>query len=57
MPKKVPEKKKTLYDWAEECLFNDDISRFLDYCKKDGYDFSGLLSYSEFKTLKEEFES
>jgi len=57
MSKKVPEKKKTLYDWAEECLLNDDISRFLDNCKKDGYDFSDLLSYSEFKILKDEFEA
>ena len=48
---------KLLYEWAEECLFSDQVGRFLDFCKYEGYEQTEILTYSEFLILKEKFES
>ena len=51
------EEMKLLYEWAEESLFVDEVTRFLHFCKDEGKEATDILSYVEFLTLKEKFES
>jgi hypothetical protein len=56
MKKKLVEQKKSLYAWAEEQLFSDEIGPFLQYCRDYFYLPDRLLSLSEFEKLKSGFE-
>ncbi len=53
----LEEQQKPLYEWAEEGLFSDDISPFLQYCKQDMYEPTDVIPYHEFLVLKEKFEA
>ena len=49
---------KQLYEWAEDQLFSDEVQRFLQYCRgTEGKEATDVVSYTEFLTLKEKFES
>jgi hypothetical protein len=58
MTKKIDlgEQFKSLRQWAEELLNNDDFPRFLDFCKWENKP-TDMISYAEFLTLKEKFEA
>jgi len=51
------DQQKSIYDWAEELLFSDDLSMFLSFCKQDMYEPTDIVSYTEFRVLKEKFEA
>ena len=51
------EQQKSLCEWAENYFFEDDVSRFLSFCKQDMYEATDVIPYHEFLTLKEKFES
>ncbi len=59
MSKKVElqEQQKPLYEWAEERMFSDDVSMFLQFCKQDLYEPMDVVSYGEFLTLNKKFEN
>ena len=48
---------KSLCEWAEEQLFSDEVSRFLQFCRGECHEATDVISYTEFLTLKEKFES
>jgi len=48
---------KSVYEWAEELLFSDDLPQFLSFCKQAFYEATDVISYTEFLTLKEKFEA
>jgi hypothetical protein len=51
------DQQKSIYDWAEELLFSDDLPMFLNFCKQDMYEPTDIVSYTEFQVLKEKFEA
>ncbi len=51
------EQVKTLQEWAEERLCDDEYSRFINYSQfSEGKDLYDMLSDTEFSELKEKFE-
>ena len=51
------DQQKSVYEWAEELLFSDDVPQFLGFCKQVFYEATDVISYTEFLTLKEKFEA
>jgi hypothetical protein len=51
------DQQKSVYEWAEESLFSDDVPQFLGFCKQAFYEATDVISYTEFLTLKEKFEA
>ena len=48
---------KQLYKWAEEGLAINQISNFLKFCKDDDHEATEIVTYADFLTLIEKFES
>jgi hypothetical protein len=48
---------KQLYKWAEEGLAINQVSNFLKFCKNDNHEATEMVTYAQFLTFKEKFES
>ena len=48
---------KQLYKWAEEDPDIKQASSFLKFCKDDNHEATEMVTYAQFLTFKEKFES